>query len=141
MMMRRLRAFAADHRGLAAMEFALIAPIVVTVLLLGVDGWLENTQISQVRTAMQTGARYYETGGNDDTVAQTVAMASWVSKPNDAAMSVVRSCTCGSVPIACTSLCAGSNPPSAFITVAGSATYAGLIHTHAVSQSDIVRVR
>jgi Flp pilus assembly protein TadG len=140
-MMRRLRAFAADRRGLAAMEFALIAPVLVTVLVLGVDGWLQGTQTSQVRAAMHTGSRYYETGGNDDTVAQTVALAAWTSKPADGVMSVARACTCGATPIACNTLCAGSNPPSAFITMSATATYSGLVHTHAISQSDVVRVR
>ena len=140
-MMRRLRAFAADRRGLAAMEFALIAPILVATLVFGVDGWLQGTQTSQVRTAMHTAARYYETGGNDDPTASAVALAAWVAQPSDARLTVVRSCTCGSTPISCTTLCPGSNPPSAFITMTGSATYSGLIHTHAISQSDVVRVR
>jgi Flp pilus assembly protein TadG len=140
-MMRGLRTFAADRRGLAAVEFALIAPVLITVLVLGVDGWLQATQTSQMRTAMHTGSRYYETGGNDDTVAQTVAMSSWAGKPADAAMTVVRACTCGATPIACDQLCTGSNPPSAFITMSATGTYAGLVHTHALSQSDVVRVR
>jgi Flp pilus assembly protein TadG len=140
-MMRRLRAFAADHRGLAAMEFALIAPVLITVLVLGVDGWLQGTQTSQVHTAIHTGSRYYETGGNDDTVAQTVAMSAWSGKPANAALNVVRACTCGATPIACNTLCAGSNPPSAFITMTATATYTGLVHSHAISQTDVVRVR
>lgn len=140
-MMRRLRAFATDRRGIAATEFALIAPIVVAMLVFGVDGWLKETQTSQIRTAMHTGSRYYETGGNDDTVAQTVAMAAWTGKPDDAAMSVVRSCTCGTAPASCSSLCGGSNPPSAFITLTASGTYSGLIHQHALQQSDMLRVR
>ena len=139
--MRRLRTFATDRRGLAAMEFALIAPVIVAMLVFGVDGWLQGTQTSQVRTAMHTAARYYETGGNDDPTASAVALAAWVGKPGDASMSVVRSCTCGATPVACSTLCAGSNTPSAFITLTGGGTYSGLVHAHAISQSDVVRVR
>jgi hypothetical protein len=139
--MRGLRGFAADKRGLAATEFALIAPILVAMLVFGVDGWLQGTQTSQVRTAMHTAARYYETGGNDDPTAAAVGLAAWVSKPSNASLNVVRSCTCGSTPISCSSLCPGSNPPSAFITMTGAGTYSGLIHTHAISQSDVLRVR
>jgi Flp pilus assembly protein TadG len=139
--MRRLRAFAADRRGLAATEFALIAPILIAMLVFGVDGWLKGTQTSQVRTALHTAARYYETGGNDDPTASAVALAAWVTKPADASMSVVRACMCGTNPVSCTTLCAGTDPPNAFVTMTGAATYTGLIHTHAISQSDVVRVR
>jgi Flp pilus assembly protein TadG len=139
--MPRLSAFSSDRRGVAAMEFALIAPIIVALLVLGVDGWLQGTETSQARTAIHTGARYYETGGGDDTVAQTVAMSAWQSKPADAALNVVRSCTCAATPVACSTLCAGSNPPSTFISLSATGTYSGLVHQHAISQSDIIRVR
>jgi hypothetical protein len=68
-------------------------------------------------------------------------MSAWTGKPADGALSVVRACTCGATPIACNLLCPGSNPPSAFITLSATGTYAGLVHTHAISESDVLRVR
>jgi Flp pilus assembly protein TadG len=142
-MMRRLRAFASDRGGLAAMEFAFIAPIVAVMLVVGVDGWLRETHMSQIRTATQTGIRYYQTGGSDDTIAQTVSVAAWSGKPANGVLNVVRSCTCpgGSTVVTCTTVCPGNNPPSAFLTLTASGTYSGLMHSHALSQSDVIRVR
>ena len=140
-MMRRLRAFGPDQRGLAGMEFAFIAPIVIALLVLGVDGWMRESQMADMRTAMHTGARYYETGGSDDPTAQAVSTAAWLTRPQDGALGVVRACTCGSTPVACTAVCGGSNLPSVFITLTASGTYNGLLQSHALSQSDVIRVR
>ncbi|HEX4709450.1 hypothetical protein [Phenylobacterium sp.] len=140
-MMRRLRAFAADRGGLAAMEFAFIAPIVAVMLVVGVDGWLRETHMSQIRTATQTGVRYYQTGGSDDTVAQTVSVAAWSGKPADGALNVVRSCMCGTTAVTCPGVCPGNNQSSVFLTLTASGTYSGLMHSHALSQSDVIRVR
>ena len=139
--MRRLRAFASDRDGLAAMEFAFIAPIVAVMLVVGVDGWLRETHMSQMRTATQTGVRYYQTGGSDDTIAQTVSAAAWSGKPANGALNVVRSCVCGSTAVACTTVCTGNNLPSVFLTLTASGTYSGLMQSHALSQSDVIRVR
>ena len=140
-MMRRLRAFVSDRDGLAAMEFAFIAPIVAVMLVMGVDGWLRETHMSQMRTATQTGVRYYQTGGSDDTVAQTVSAAAWSGKPANGVLNVVRSCTCVSTAVACATVCTGNNLPSVFLTLTASGTYSGLMQSHALSQSDVIRVR
>lgn len=140
-MMRALKRFIADERGLAGVEMAMLTPIVVVLLVLGVDGWQRSSQVSDMRTAMHTGVRYYETGGSDDTVAQAVAAASWGSKPADGVLSVTRACMCGATAVDCTATCGGTSLPSVYITLAASGTYSGLMQSHALSQSDAVRVR
>ena len=140
-MMRPLHSFIDDRRGIAGVEFAFIAPIVIGLLVLAVDGWQRESQISDMRTAMHTGARYYETGGSDDTVAQTVSTAAWSTKPPNGAVTAVRACTCGSLPVACTTVCSGSSLPSVFVTLSATGTYTGLMQSHVLSQSDVIRVR
>jgi Flp pilus assembly protein TadG len=139
--MRSLKTFLRDRSGLAGVEFAFIAPIVIAMLVLGVDGWQRESQISSMRTAMHTGARYYENGGSDDTVAQTVATAAWANKPTNGLISVARACTCGATAISCTGVCGGTSLPSVFITLSGTGTYSGLLQSHALAQSDVIRVR
>jgi len=139
--MRRLRKFLTDRRGLAAMEFALITPLLVTLVVFGADGWLSTSQLNDMRSALQSGARYYQLGGSDDTVAHTVAMNAWVHAPADAAAVVARSCACGSTAIACTALCAGSNPPNVYIGLTTTGTFTGLMHSRVLSQSETLRVR
>ncbi|HEX3363737.1 TadE/TadG family type IV pilus assembly protein [Phenylobacterium sp.] len=140
-MMRRFARFASDRSGLAALEFALIAPLLATLLVVGADTWLNVSQNQDMRTALQSGARYYQTGGADDPTAQLVAQQAWPGKPADGAVSVARSCTCGSSPVDCATLCTGSNPPSVFLTLTASGTFTGLLQSHAMSQNDTVRVR
>jgi len=139
--MRALKAFIRNRSGLAGVEFAFIAPIVIAVLVLGVDGWQRETQVSNMRTAMHTGARYYENGGSDDTVAQAVSTAAWTTKPQDGLISVARACTCGATAISCTGVCGGTSLPSVFVTLTGTGTYSGLLQSHAIAQSDVIRVR
>jgi len=139
--MRRLGAFAADRRGLAALEFALIAPLLAALLMLGADGWLRTSQLSGMRSALQSGARYYQLGGSDDPTAQALTAQSWAHAPPGNTVSVARSCTCGALPIACTTLCAGSNPPSVYITLTASGTFPGLMQSRSLSQSDVLRIR
>jgi Flp pilus assembly protein TadG len=141
MTMRGLKTFLRDRRGLAGVEFAFIAPIVIAVLVLGVDGWQRESQIANLRTAMHTGARYYENGGSDDVVAQSVSTAAWTTRPQDGLISVARACTCGGTTISCTGVCNGTNLPSVFITLSGTGTFTGLLQSHAISQSDVIRVR
>ena len=141
MTMSALKTFFRDRSGLAGVEFAFIAPIVIAVLVLGVDGWQRESQISDMRTAMHTGARYYENGGSDDVVAQSVSTAAWTTRPQDGLISVARACTCGGTTISCTGVCNGTNLPSVFITLSGTGTFTGLLQSHAISQSDVIRVR
>jgi Flp pilus assembly protein TadG len=123
------------------MEFALIAPLLATLLMVGADTWLNISQKEDMRTALQSGARYYQTGGSDDATAQLVAQQAWPSKPADGAVSVARSCTCGTTPADCSTLCPGSNPTSVFLTLTAQGTFTGLIQSRVMSQSDVVRVR
>lgn len=140
-MMRLIQTFFRNQRGVAGIEFAFVAPIVIGLLVMAVDGWQREVQLSDMRTAMHTGARYYETGGSDDTVAQTVSTASWSTKPANGAVSIVRACMCGSSAVSCTTVCSNSNLPSVFVTLAATGTYSGLMQSHVLSQNDVIRVR
>jgi len=140
--MRKLRSFLSNRSGVAALEFALITPILVAVLVLGSDGWLRISQLNDERTGLQTGIRYYQTGGGDDTAAQLVAQNAWPGRPADGALQVVRSCTCGATPIDCASLCpGGTNPPSVFLTLTAQGTYSGMMESRVLTQTDVIRVR
>jgi len=138
--MRLLRGLG-DDRGMAAVEFALILPILVGLVLFGVDGWMRINQVSQMRSALSAGARYYEGGGSDDTAAATLAMQAWAHPPADAALTTARSCTCGGAPSSCAAQCANNTLPNVYVTLTSSGTYSGLMHSESLTQSGAVRVR
>jgi len=139
--MRRLRLLASDRSGVAALEFALIAPLLATLLVVGADTWLSISQKNDMMTALQSGARYYQLGGSDDPTAQLVAQKAWPSKPASASVAVARSCTCGTTPADCSSVCAGSNPTSVYLTLTATGSFQGLMHSRTLSATDILRVR
>jgi Flp pilus assembly protein TadG len=139
--MTRLRRVLRDERGGAAVEFALLLPMLATIMLLGVDGWFRINQASQMRSALQTAARYYQMGGADDTAASALAAKAWAHKPGDGAVNIARSCTCAGAGAACTSLCSDTSLPLVFVNMTATGTYAGLTHSETLTTTAIVRVR
>jgi Flp pilus assembly protein TadG len=130
-----------DQRGHAAIELALVLPLLVALLVAGVDGWSQMRQASQMRSALQTGARYYQLGGTSDSIAQATALASWVNRPGDGALSVSRACLCGAATSACTAICADQSQPAIDITLTAAGTFSGTSFSRAMTQSEVVRVR
>jgi len=140
-MMRRLSTFLRRQDGAAMAEFALILPVLTGLLMLGVEGWLHVTASGNLRGALQTGARYYEIGGTDDTTAQTLATSAWVRRPSDGAITLTRTCRCGTSVVACTSTCSDNSIPLTFIDLTGSGTFRGMMSTARMSEAQQVRVR
>jgi len=140
-MIRFLKSWAADREGLAAVEFALIVPVLATLLILGTDGWMNINANAEVRTALQTGARYYQTGGSSDDAATAAVTAAWPSKPADGALSIARSCSCAALPADCASTCPDATLPSVFVQLTAQGTYTGLMQSHPVSATNVIRVR
>jgi len=144
-MMRRafnvLRRLRSSHDGVAAVEFAIIIPVLVT-LILGVvqyGGMVIANQ--QLHNGVASGAMYVMRGGSDATATQAVALSAWPNKPTDAKIQVSTYCTCAGVTSVCTSLCADNSYPQAFTSISGSGTYAGLFGTRAMSATQLVRTQ
>jgi Flp pilus assembly protein TadG len=139
--MRRLIAFLRAQGGAAAVEFGLVAPILVSVLVLGIDGWMRIQKIDQMRTAVQTGARYYQTDGLSDSAALAATLAAWPKAAAGSTVTVSRTCKCGALVVICTSVCNGVDPPETHIAIRAQSTYNGLIPPHQLVQQEVVRVR
>ena len=142
MILRRAKSFAKDTSGLAAVEFALVLPLMVGVLLLGMDGWMRLNQGAAMRSSLQAAARYYQSGGSDDSAASSLAISSWANPPGDAAVTSARACACGATPQACSSLCAGNALPQTYVTLTATGTYTGLMHgQQTLTATSSLRVR
>jgi Flp pilus assembly protein TadG len=139
-MMRLFRSLS-DERGAAAIEFALIVPILAALVLAGVDGWMRINQVSQMRSAVTAGTRYYEGGGASDSAAAQLAMAAWAHAPGDGAVNTVRSCTCAGAGASCTSQCPDNTLPNVYVTLTATGTYTGLVNHALLTESGGVRVR
>lgn len=136
--LRRLRL---DEAGAAAVELALALPMLM-VLVSGViqyGGLVVANQ--QMHNGVASGAVYVMRGGADTSATQSVALGGWPSKPADAAVTAVQSCTCNGGAAGCTSLCSDGSYPQRFITISASGTYHGLFGDAAMNSTQVVRTQ
>lgn len=146
--MNSLRRFFLHNGGVSAVEFALAAPLLAMMLAGMVTGWAYVTQSTQMRSAVKTGANYVLQGGTDLAAAKSAILRSWVKKPADADVQVVRQCSCAGTVNICTAVCTGSGAiPNMSVIITASASLDtpldGLFKTAKVStrHEEIIRVR
>ena len=133
--------FRRNIAGAAAVEMALVAPVIGGLALLGLTVWQTAARIEDMRAALQSGARYYMGGGFNDTTARTFAMSAWDKRPTDGAINVQRICKCGDVVSACNVLCADHGPPAMFINLSATGTATNGVSTFPLAETKVVRVR
>ena len=148
MIRRRTGHLRSDDAGVAAVEFAILAPILAFVTLGIIDSWSLATSAIAMRAGVSAGANYYIQGGTDDTTAQTLALSAWPNAPDDAGVAVTRACTCSGSSHDCSTLCSGtSKPPSVYVHVSATGTWTGPYTTDflpvslALSHEAVVRIR
>ena len=127
--------------GAAAVEFALIIPVLIGMVIGIVQYGGQIIAFQQLHNGITSGALYVMRGGSDIATVQSVALNAWPNKPADASMSAVRSCTCSGASASCTVLCADNSYPQSFITISGAGTYAGVFRTQAMSATQVVRTQ
>ncbi|OBQ79869.1 TadE/TadG family type IV pilus assembly protein [Mesorhizobium sp. WSM3873] len=136
-----------DRSGAAAVEFALVLPVLCAVLFGIADGWSYVTNSMAMRAGVKTAANLLLAGATDDNAVQAAALASWQKKPDDAAVVVTRSYKCGATVVTSTTICAGSKLPSVFVQIQASGTWVppftfGVFPGNsALSHQQVVRVR
>jgi Flp pilus assembly protein TadG len=136
-----LRSFLRRNDGASAVEFAIVAPILVGLLLSGVDAWAEINRKQDMHAAIQAGAHYYMGGGTDDPTAQSVSLSGWPNKPGDGHVSIARACTCGGAVSSCSVLCTiTQEAPETRITLTATTQWTGL-RPAALSEAETIRVR
>jgi Flp pilus assembly pilin Flp len=136
-----LRQFGADQRGVSAVEFGLIAPI-LAMLVLGVAELGHVTyQRTDMHSAVRSGAQYVLNGGRDVDIAQEIVERSWSSMPDDGEVEATRFCLCGASQHACNTPCSDNSVPEAFIQLRATATLGGIAYNYGHSADDAVRIR
>lgn len=115
--------FGRDRAGIAAVELALVMPVLCAVLLGIIDGWSYVGNSLAMRAGVKTAANLVMAGGTDDNATQAAALANWDNKPTDAAVSVTRTYQCGTLMVTSTTICSGSKVPSVFVQIQASGTW------------------
>ncbi|MHA6287621.1 TadE/TadG family type IV pilus assembly protein [Maricaulis sp. CAU 1757] len=138
---RTLLAFVTCRRGAAAVEFAVIVPVLAALLL----GVFDLGRLAHDRTdlhgAVRNGAQYFMAGGDDPDDAVAIVEQSWTSRPENSMVRVVRCCKCAEVDAPCGQLCADGSVPDIVQQIEASAYYAGLFGEYEVSVTEMVRAR
>jgi Flp pilus assembly protein TadG len=139
--MRLLRKFLRHNGGASAIEFAIITPILAGLVIYGFDAWELINRKQDMHAAINASAHYYMGGGPDDSSAQTIGMSGWPNRPGDAAVTIVRACTCSGATADCSVVCAATQQaPEIRVTMTATDYWNGL-HPAALSETETIRVR
>ena len=133
--------FLSDRRGNAAVEFAIIAPILVGMFLTSYGIWEASSRGRDMNSALDAGAAYYMNGGADDVAAKVTLQSAWRHRPSDSSINLDHSCMCQTVPMACTSLCADNSAPGDYVDMKLSATSPTALNSPQLLKHRVVRVR
>jgi Flp pilus assembly protein TadG len=136
-----LRNFAKNISGVAAIEFAFVAPLMAAALVLTFDVGMLTIQRTDMQSAVRAGAQYLMDGGRDMDRMSAIVNASWSSKPAGSSVSGVRNCMCSDAAHACTSLCSDDSVPESYINVVAAGTLDGILRDTTLQVTEAVRVR
>lgn len=139
-LLRRIARWRRCKRGVAAVEFALVAPILAFMLLAGVDMGRAIAERMAMDHALRAGAQesMKDPGAarvlqvTQDTAANNFPLDESGAGTGDTplSLSAIRFCTCPEdtgFAVACSTVCAQSKPTFIYYRLAGAKTYAGWI--------------
>jgi len=129
-----------DQAGVSAVEFALLAPMLVFALLAMADLGLALSERMTIGLILRSGAQVATNNGGVTaidtalraTAAQKMQLATAGASGGDKtlALTVSRFCTCAaqpSVAVICSTTCTANAPTQVFYALSGQKTYSGLI--------------
>jgi Flp pilus assembly protein TadG len=117
---RRLSLWRRHQGGAAAVEFGLVAPMLLAVLLSVVEGGVLMLKYNSMRTGVTSGAQYVMGGGTDLDTTRAITLSAWAGRSNGSSASASKVCRCAGAASSCSTLCADQSVPQAFITVTAS---------------------
>ncbi|MBP7700972.1 MAG: pilus assembly protein [Phenylobacterium sp.] len=118
--MKLINRLASRDDGAAAVEFAIVAPLLAALLGWIVTGAIEINTQNAVREAVNSGALYVMRGGSDAGQIRDVTLAAWSGAPGALSVEVDQQCKCGEQVASCTQICLDNSTPERFSRVRGS---------------------
>lgn len=136
-----MRSFLRDRDGAAAVEMALIAPMLIAALLLMADIGMTLFNRLDMQTAVRAGIQYAMNGGRNLETTEEIVLQSWPDRPEDAVVEASRYCLCGETQMACTSWCGDGSAPRAFTHITASGTLGVFVFSDPILADESARVR
>jgi Flp pilus assembly protein TadG len=138
---RRLRRFVADRSGLAAVEFAMAAPVLLAALVGIADAGSLIADRRAMQAAAHSGAQYFLSGGRDLEEARQVVEQAWSTRPEGSEVVTERYCMCADVVHACNTLCADESIPESYSRIRIRGPIEGIWTETTYDATETVRVR
>ena len=139
MLGRLLARMAGDSSGVAAIELALIAPVLTLMMVSVVDIGMGVYRKMQVEDAAQVGAQYAIRNGFDANAISNAVISSTNSSAISASPAPVKFCGCatgsGVTTVSCGGTCPGGALAGTYTTVSAKATYGTTLNYQIVHQS------
>lgn len=129
-----------NSSGAAALEAALVVPLLAGVCVLGSEAFMLGRAVTDMRAAVDAGAHLTMAGAKDAAAIRTAAYSEWQRRPADATLAVVRYCQCGTQVAACTP-CNGATPPDIYYRLEARATHVAPVFGQVITHRQVVRVR
>lgn len=139
--MRHIKRALRDRRGSAAVEMALLAPVLIAALLAMADLGMLIYERVDMQTAIRAGIQYVMNGGHDPNTAEQVVLQSWPNRPGDAVVEATRFCLCGETVSACDAQCSDQSVPRVFTRITASGTLGMFLFSEPVVSDEVARVR
>lgn len=139
MLVRFLARLAGDQSGVAAVELALIAPVLTLMMVAVTDIGLGVYRKMQVEDAAQVGVQYAIRNGFDATDISNAVIRATNSSAITASPAPVTFCGCatgsGINAVSCGNTCTGGALAGTYTTVSAQATYSTILNYQVVSKN------
>lgn len=136
-----LGSFNADVRGIAATEFALIAPVLAIITVLMSDVGQAAVSAMNMDAAVRAAIQYAMNGGEDMTLAKKVGLGAWGGAPLDASFTSTQMCTCGSAGATCGAACADGSVQKMYVSATAVALVGGSMIHFTKTTTQTVQIR
>jgi len=129
-----------DARGIAAIEFAIGAPVLIFGVLGMIDAGMAAATRMEIDRNVRSGAQAAMSLNNDPEAIRSIILAT-AGEPADLTVDVAMVCACEEVDASCTVPCPSGEAPSVFFEIAAQRPYAGILVDLAINSRSRVQIR
>ena len=129
-----------EARGIAAVEFAIGAPVLIFGVLAMIDAGMAAATRMEIDRNVRSGAQAAMSLNNDPAAIRSIVLAA-AGEPADLSVDVAKVCECEGAEASCTVPCDSGEAPSVFFDIAGQRPYAGILVDLAINSRARVQIR
>lgn len=133
--------YAKSESGIAAIEFAFVAPLLALIITAIVDVGMYVNARADMTSSIKSGVDYFMTGGQDTDAAISVIDHAWTRRPEYSTIEAQRFCSCSGIVSTCSNVCTDGSQPEAYKKIVVTAYYDGLLLEAKYQSDETIRIR